>query len=138
MQLIKIVNSEFIVRDAVKKDEELEIRQAEKKLYTSIVTINNNVVPAENPPTAAKALSREQVMRLRQSRKAEAGVVDTDARHHQSDLRPHSPHAEHPLGAAGHQAGQKHGGPVVCSCPCSGRFSLKTLGSWWRAGTGTP
>ena len=76
LQLIKIVNSEFIVRDAVKKDEELEIRQAEKKLKTSIVTINNNAVPAENPLTAAKALSREQVLRLRRSRKAEAGVVD--------------------------------------------------------------
>ena len=37
----------FIAKDAaVKKDEELEIRQAEKKLKTSIVTINNNVVPA--------------------------------------------------------------------------------------------
>ena len=35
----------FIAKDAVKKDEELEIRQAEKKLKTSIVTINNNVVP---------------------------------------------------------------------------------------------
>ena len=55
----------FIAKDAaVKKDEELEIRQAEKKLKTSIVTINNNVVPAENPLNPAKALSREQLLRL--------------------------------------------------------------------------
>ena len=54
----------FIAKDAVKKEEEIEIRQAEKKLKTSIVTINNNVVPAENPLNAAKALSREQLLRL--------------------------------------------------------------------------
>ena len=58
----------FIAKDAaVKKDEELEIRQAEKKLKTSIVTINNNVVPAENPLNAAKALSREQLLKCRTS-----------------------------------------------------------------------
>jgi len=61
----KTVNSlPFIVKDKVKTDEELVIKQAEKKLKTSIVTINNNVVPAEDPLVAAKALSREQLLRL--------------------------------------------------------------------------
>ena len=54
----------FVVKDVVKEDEELEVRQAEKKLKTSMVTINNNVVSAQNPLAAAKALSREQLLRL--------------------------------------------------------------------------
>ena len=61
----RTVNSlPFIVKGEVKTDEGLVIKQAEKKLKTSIVTINNNVVPAENPLVAAKALSREQLLRL--------------------------------------------------------------------------
>ena len=54
----------FVVKDGVKEDEKIEIRQAKKKLKTSTVTINNNVVSAKNPLAAAKALSREQLLRL--------------------------------------------------------------------------
>ena len=54
----------LVVKDAVKKGEELEIRQADKKLKTSRLTINNNVVFAENPLAGVKALSREQLLKL--------------------------------------------------------------------------
>jgi len=54
----------FVVKDGVREDEEIEIRQAEKKLKRSTVTVNNNVVSAKNPLAAAKALSREQLLRL--------------------------------------------------------------------------
>ena len=52
------------VKDVTKKDEEMEIKQAEKKLKTSKTSNNNDVLTAEKTLTLAKALSRDQLLQL--------------------------------------------------------------------------
>ena len=56
----------LIVKDVTKKDEEMEIKQAEKKLKTAKTFNNNNLLTAEKTLTLAlaKALSRDQLLKL--------------------------------------------------------------------------
>ena len=54
----------LIVKDVTKKDEEMEIKQAEKKLKTAKTFNNNNLLTAEKTLTLAEALSRGQLLKL--------------------------------------------------------------------------
>ena len=54
----------LIVKDVTKKDEEMEIKQAEKKLKTAKTFNNKNLLTAEKTLTLTKALSRDQLLRL--------------------------------------------------------------------------
>ena len=54
----------LIVKDVTKKDEETEIKQAEKKLKTAKTFNNNNLLTAEKTLTLAKALCRDQLLKL--------------------------------------------------------------------------
>ena len=49
----------LIVKDVTKKDEETEIKQAEKKLKTAKTFNNNDELTAEKTLTLAEALSRD-------------------------------------------------------------------------------
>ena len=54
----------LIVKDVTKKDEEMEIKQAEKKLKTAKTFNNKNLLTAEKTLTLAKALTRDQLLKL--------------------------------------------------------------------------
>ena len=56
--------SSAAVKDVTKKDEEMEIKQAEKKLKTAKTFNNNNLLTAEKTLTLAKALTRDQLLKL--------------------------------------------------------------------------
>ena len=55
----------LIGKDVTRKDEKVEIKPPEKKLKTTTKTFNNNdVLSANNPLKLAKALSRDQLLKL--------------------------------------------------------------------------
>ena len=54
----------LIVKDVTKKDEETETKQTEKKLKTAKTFNNIDVLTAEKTLTLARALSRDQLLKI--------------------------------------------------------------------------
>lgn len=93
----------LIVKDVTKKDEEMEIKQAEKKLKTAKTFNNNNLLTAEKTLTLAKALSRDQLLKLVSDLAEDPGRLASLLP--RPGVKPHLPHAQPPPGGASHQAG---------------------------------